>query len=204
MTQKNKHIYKLLFNPMVYDILQTITLSYRFRKKIILKTLGNKKGKFLDIGCATANVLEYINNNVDYYGFDTNQNYINHAKKKYKNQNFFCEYFSSDNFSKLPNFDFVLLSAVVHHLSNSEVSNLLDLINLKLNKDAKLLIMDPFISSEKYSLRNFFGKIDRGRFVRSFDEYIEIFSSKVKIIDIYKTYPLLPPHNWVVSVLKKK
>lgn len=203
MGQKKNHLYKLLFNPLIYDALQSVTLSYSFRKKIIMSKFKKVYGKFLDIGCATANVLEYISSKVEYYGFDTNREYINFAKKKYKNQKFFCEIFSNKNFKQLPDFDFVMLSAVAHHLTDKELESLLRLINQKLKKSGKVLIMDPFFTNNKFSYRNFFSRIDRGKYVRSYNHYKEIFSSKMRIISMEKIYPFLPPHNWVVSVLKK-
>ena len=63
--------------------------------------------------------------------------------------------------------------------------------------------MDPFYTEKKLTLRNFFAFIDRGKNVRKFNEYQNFFNKKFKIIDVYDTYPFLPPHNWIISVLTK-
>lgn len=203
MAHRINIFHNLFKHPFIYDTLQTLTLSYSFRKRIVKQHFVKKNAKILDIGCATANVLSYLDENTEYYGFDTNDKCINHAKKKYKNQNFFCELFSEKNFEKLPNFDYVLLSAVAHHLSDEELITLLKLVSKKINDNSKVLIMDPFYSDKNLSLRNFFAYIDRGKNVRKFDEYLHFFKKEFKIIDAYESYPFLPPHNWIISVLSK-
>lgn len=203
MAHRKNFLHNLFDSPLIYDILQNVTFSYSFRKKIVQKYFTKKNAKILDIGCATANVLEYLDKDVKYYGFDTNEKCIQHAKKIYKKQNFFCELFSDKNFEKLPTFDYVLLSAVAHHLSDKEFEKLLNLIYAKINSNSKVLIMDPFYTEKKLTLRNFFAFIDRGKNVRKFNEYQNFFNKKFKIIDVYDAYPLLPPHNWIISVLTK-
>ena len=111
------------------------------------------------------------------------------CKKKYKNQNFFCELFSEKNFEKLPNFDYVLLSAVAHHLSDEELITLLKLVSKKINDNSKVLIMDPFYSDKNLSLRNFFAYIDRGKNVRKFDEYLHFLRKNLKLLTPMRVIP---------------
>ena len=63
--------------------------------------------------------------------------------------------------------------------------------------------MDPFYSTNNFSFRNFFAYIDRGKNVRKYKEYIDFYKEKFKILRTYESYPILPPHNWIITILTK-
>ena len=80
--EKNNFFYRLLSNPYIYYFSQFIMSATLFRKNVIKKYVKEQTNiKILDIGCGPADVLENFQK-INYYGFDTNQEYINHAKKK--------------------------------------------------------------------------------------------------------------------------
>ena len=130
MNQKTKNLYSLLSHTFFYALFQRLMSGTSFRKKIIKKFITKNNVKILDIGCGPAEILESLPK-VEYFGYDINQNYINYAKKKYKNKgNFFCKRFTKKDIKKLPKFDHVLLLGILHHLSNKEISKTLALVKI--------------------------------------------------------------------------
>ena len=122
MSQRTSALYNLINNPIIYIIFQKIMSGTSFRKKIIIKNIKNKNFNVLDIGCGPAEILQYIPN-VNYYGFDIDRRSIDYAKNKYKrkNHNFFCKRFGKKELKQLPEFDFVILFRILHHLNNLKI-----------------------------------------------------------------------------------
>ena len=58
--------------------------------KIIKKKISNKKIKILDVGCATGELIFFLNKelNAETYGLDVNKKLLNKAKKNCKNSQF--------------------------------------------------------------------------------------------------------------------
>lgn len=63
-------------------------------------------------------------------------------KKKPK---LFCKKFSKKELKKLPKFDIILLSGLIHHLSDQESKQLLVLCKKILKKEGKLITIDPIL-----------------------------------------------------------
>jgi len=64
--------------------------------------------KILDIGCGTADILEYLPN-VEYLGFDMNNRYIQFALQKYGNRGkFFCKKVNLDVLDNKVLFDIIM------------------------------------------------------------------------------------------------
>jgi 2-polyprenyl-3-methyl-5-hydroxy-6-metoxy-1,4-benzoquinol methylase len=205
INQKKRFFYNFLEHPFFYDFIQHVTLAYKFRNRSIKEELKNNKFyKILDIGCATANILNVLGNNVKYYGFDTNKKCIIYAKNKYINQNFFCKIFDKKNSKIVPKVDVIILNAVLHHLNNKEIILLLYLLKTKIKNNGKIIIIEPFYSKTTFSFGNILVKIrdkiaeyDRGNFVRSINEYRMLISKKLQIKKVQIEYPILPPLNFV-------
>ena len=96
--QRNNFLYNLLSHHFIYSTLQKVMSATTFRKKILNNFIKKKNSCVLDIGCGPAEILQDFKN-LNYYGFDVNSNYINHAKKKYKG-NFFCKKFEIKHIKK--------------------------------------------------------------------------------------------------------
>ena len=57
--------------------------SLSFNEAIVKKYVKKKNINILDVGCGPADILESLDN-INYYGYDINESYINFAKNKYK------------------------------------------------------------------------------------------------------------------------
>ncbi|MBD1167842.1 methyltransferase domain-containing protein [Pelagibacterales bacterium SAG-MED06] len=129
-------IKNILNFPFMYQLLQTICLTENFRKNVITEKIKSDNQIILDIGCDPGNMIKYLKF-VNYYGFDSDKNYIDYAKNKYKECSFFLEEFSLKSTKKIEKVDTVLLSGLLHHLSDDEIKELMSAIKLSVKKSFK-------------------------------------------------------------------
>jgi 2-polyprenyl-3-methyl-5-hydroxy-6-metoxy-1,4-benzoquinol methylase len=155
--------------------------SLSFNEAIVKKYVKKKHVSVLDIGCGPADILKSLDN-VTYYGYDINESYINFAKKKYKNKKpkLFCKKFSKKELKKLPKFDIILLSGLIHHLSDQESKQLLVLCKKILKKEGKLITIDPILIKNQNPIARLLVKLDRGLNVRNKNNYLKLFKKYFK------------------------
>ena len=89
MSQITNGIRAILSVPVIYDTMQNLMGAHKARQELVTKFIRPEPGfKILDIGCGTAEILQYIPNSVEYWGYDINANYIATAKAKYSTLGF--------------------------------------------------------------------------------------------------------------------
>ena len=198
MIEKTTGIYSLLSNPFVYSIGQKISGGTPFWRKIVNKFIFKNGAKVLDIGCGPADLLDSMPE-VDYYGYDTNSSYINHAKKRYKNRGkFYCKKFTSKDIKKLPKFDHVLLFGVLHHLSDAEIIKLMSLLKKKLKKTGNIITVEPVYIPNQNPFEKFVIKMDRGSNVKSKKEYVSLMKKYFKKNQVNIYHQIFFPFTWIV------
>jgi len=174
-----------------------------FRDKIIKNQIIKNDVNVLDIGCGPATILESLPR-VNYFGFDINSNYINYAKNKYQGSgNFFCKKLTNKDLKTLPKFDHVLLLGVLHHLSDSEVLNLLSIIKKLLKKNGNVITEDPIFIKNQNLISKFIIKRDRGNNVRDKENYIKLIKRKFKHVKSTIYHQKFIPYTWFVMIFKK-
>ena len=132
MSHSDSGLKGILKYPFFYNTFQRLVGANKECKILVEKYMNLKNGaKILDIGCGTALILKYLHKyNVEYYGFDFNEDYIDQLNLKYKdysNYNFIkgrVNDFQDENFG---NFDIVLARAVLHHLDDKEATSLVNI-----------------------------------------------------------------------------
>lgn len=170
----------ILAIPFAYNLVQWIFSSEKGMKKL-LNYIDPKEGDtILDIGCGPANILEHFPD-VTYFGFDMNEEYLEFAKKKYEKRNatFQCEVVSAMNLSEelKGRCDIVIATGVLHHLTDEEAADFFTLVNLALKKGGRIITIDPCLLPKQNPIAKFFVSNDRGRFVRSHQDYLTLFNT---------------------------
>lgn len=130
--------------------------------------------RILDIGCGTANILEYLPS-VEYIGFDMNPKYIAYASARHKSRGqFICKTLTRETVVDYSGFDIVLALAVLHHLSDEEALQLFRIAQAALKPGGRLITLDGCYTENQSALEKFILSQDRGRYVRPRDRYIEL------------------------------
>jgi len=166
-----KFISKIFDNPYLYNLAQFL-LGRDFYKVAAFHIKKLPHGSIIEIGCGTGKLLKHIS--VDrYLGVDMNEDYIRHARNKYKKNGVAFLVEDANNLKKINgNFDLLIMFNIIHHLSEKELEGIIK--NLKKNvKFFRIIILD---SKPVGPFRWFLEKMDQGDNFRDVDEIAGIFS----------------------------
>lgn len=173
MTQITSGIRAILSNPVVYSCFQSLMGAHNSRRSFVSKYVKPFPGmKILDIGCGPADILAYMED-VQYWGIDIDEAYIEQAKKKFGARGTFCcAELTLDKVEELPKFDVVLASGLLHHLDDLTATVLLKLASRALLRpDGRLITIDPCLDPSQNFISEFLVRHDRGQNVRTKPAY---------------------------------
>ncbi|UCC30770.1 MAG: class I SAM-dependent methyltransferase [Phycisphaerales bacterium] len=171
--------YKLLAHPLIFDIKQRmVTADYRGMRQAFGAHLALEdcRGlRILDVGCGTGLCLDRLFCAEDNFivGVDLNVAYTQWAGKLYPEIHFVAA--SADQLPFTGQlFDLVLLSSVLHHLSDPVSMDLFDNLKRATTSDATVLLSEPVWSDNRLS--NCLLRWDRGAHVKSPEGWLELVS----------------------------
>lgn len=176
MGQVSNGIRAILSSPIVYDALQNIMGADQFRKNLVNEFIKPDSGcRILDLGCGTAEILKYLPEDINYWGFDISPDYIGAAKRRYGERGHFqCGLLDKSSLSALPKFDRVLSLGVLHHLNDDEVKGFLSLSSSALDVDGRFISFDPCLATDQNPIARFLISKDRGQNVRDAEGYLAL------------------------------
>lgn len=172
-------IKEILSIPQIYTLWQKLIGDYKLRKIYCRDYVKAKNGdKILDIGCGPANMLDYLPKTINYTGFDNSISYIKNAKKKFpqKNYSFFCQNINfAQNFDE--KFDIIMANAILHHIDDDEAEKLISFASKNLKNGGKFITLDGCFTSNQSKIKKWLLTNDRGKFVRTKEDYFKLFSN---------------------------
>lgn len=126
MAQITSGLRSVLSFSIVYNFFLYCLGAHSGREDFVKRHVRPQNGdRILDIGCGTAQILNNLGE-VEYYGFDLSQKYIQTAKDQFGDRaTFKCQSVDEANADKLGRFDIVLAQGILHHLGNNEATALL-------------------------------------------------------------------------------
>lgn len=152
----------------------------RFVRDVLRPVEGER---ILDIGCGPADVLEHLPG-VDYVGFDSQENYIRRARRRYGHRGEFLHgRVSETTLDQLAPFDAVLALGVIHHLDDPEAERLFSLAASAMKPTGRLVTIDGCFVAGQSWLRRTVLQCDRGRFVRNRDEYLALANARFAAVN---------------------
>lgn len=172
MVQVTSGLRSILSNSWIYDGFQSLIGARRFRQFLVATYVQPLPGhRVLDIGCGTAAILDCLFD-VEYYGYDISQTYIDKARNRYgKRGHFVVGSISDSTLPSLTQFDVILALGLIHHLNDDETVELMGISRRALAKGGRFISVDPCIVPGQPTLARALIECDRGRNVRDEDGY---------------------------------
>jgi len=193
---------KILENPYIYQASVFLTqISLKKFKTQISKEAGfSPRSRVLDVCCGTGNFADLVKG--EYFGFDLNEDYINYARRRFKNapnKKFFVEDINKAEFEG-KFFDNTLIISALHHFSEAEIGAMLSKIGRITS--GKVIITDP-ATETKSPIAKLLISMDRGGYVRSKDCELELISRFLDVEKSFNFYSGFPCIRMIVCRAKK-
>jgi SAM-dependent methyltransferase len=166
---------RILGLPSCYRLLQSLAGRDRAAPRL-LQLLAVKSGdRILDIGCGTADILQYLPAGVDYHGFDISADYVAAARARFGSKgSFTVQPVTPEAADALGRFDVVIALGVLHHLTDAESDAVFTAANKVLHRNGRVITCDGAFVAGQNPLARLLLRLDRGRHVRTPDEYLAI------------------------------
>ena len=157
MAQFTTGLRSILSHPWMYNTCQNIMGAQRGRRDFSATFIRSYPGcRLLDLGCGTAEILDYLPEGVDYWGYDINPDYIAAAHAKFGGKGRFASRLPEESeITVLPPFDIVIASGVLHHLDDATARNVLRLARLALKPGGRFVSIDPVYTAEQNPIARF-------------------------------------------------
>jgi SAM-dependent methyltransferase len=184
---------QLLSNSSVYRAFQARlrkeNTALRIRDEFLKITPGQR---VLDIGCGPAEILAYLPKNIDYHGFDAEQNYIEAARARYGDRGSFAvRAVTPDAVNDIGTFDVVISLAVLHHLTDAEADTLFASAARVLRPGGRLVTLDCAYEKDQNPIARLLAALDRGKYVRNPDGYVALARRHFKQADATVLHDLI-------------
>jgi SAM-dependent methyltransferase len=165
---------RLLGNVTLYVALQKAIGADRLRYRCIDELALRPGESVLDVGCGPAYYLDRLAT-VRYVGFDTSARYIDYARRRWgERATFRCEALGRQHLSELPPIDAVLLLGLLHHLSDPDAAELLDLCAAALAPGGRIISVDTCFEPNQGRVSHWMSANDRGGNVRTPEGFTEL------------------------------
>ena len=205
MSQITSGLRTILSIPFVYSSFQILMGAKRIWESLAKDVMQAKPGMtILDIGCGPADILDYLPEGVEYYGFDISPEYIQTAQKKYGDKgHFICQLLQESDLKTLPKFDCVVLTGVFHHMDDIQAKKVAKLAHQALKDGGKLVSVDPCYTPEQNPIARFLISKDRGQNVRVGSAYKAVVNRTFKHISTQIVHRAWIPYTHFYMVCTK-
>jgi SAM-dependent methyltransferase len=168
---------RALARPSFYRLTQSLIRGRRSYHILAEQYLRIREGdRILDIGCGPAEILAHLPS-VDYVGLDVSPRYLDAASRRFGSRGTFLRRILDDAaVSELgpASFDLVIAYGLVHHLDDAEARRFFETTHAALKPGGQLVTIDGCLVAGQSRIARYLLSKDRGRFVRSSDEYLAL------------------------------
>ena len=202
MSQITHGIRAIFSHPFVYDGFQNLMGASGIRRELVRDFIRPISGmRVLDIGCGTAEIVRYLPEDVEYWGYDISASYIDAAKRRLGTRgHFHCGLLGESEVDKLPSFDVVTGFGLLHHMDDIDAIELFKLAKRALKVEGRVVTMDPCFVPNPNPIAQFLISRDRGQNVRTAEGYGKLPGSHFSRIDgAIRHRGHVPYTDWVME-----
>lgn len=195
----------VLSSSIIYDSLQNIMGARQVRRELVDTFIRPEAGcRILDLGCGTAEILQYLPNDVEYWGYDISPLYIEAAKERFGVRGrFHCGLLSKATLANLPKFDRVLALGVLHHLEDEEANEFFALAKDALDSNGRVVTIDPCLARGQNPVARYLIMKDRGQNVREAEAYSSLARSTfANVKGTLRHRKWIPYTHWIIECTK--
>lgn len=196
----------LLSHVPAYVTLQKVVGADRLRYRCIETAKLEPGDTVLDVGCGPAYYFERLPQPIHYHGFDTEPRYVDWANKKWSGRGatIHLGIFDDEQAAKLPKVDAVLLLGLLHHLSDDESLQLLELAGGVLAPGGRVVSVDTCFEPSQGRVSRWMSENDRGEFVREPKEFEDLARTAFATVEGYveREATRIPGSHWMMTSME--
>lgn len=177
---------QLLGRTLVYKTFKNLVAPPRLVAKTIEEFLQVADGSsVLDLGCGYGDIAPFYSNRCRYVGIDSNESYIIEARRRnsWNDAEFLIGDVSDSELLNRGPFDLVLMTGVLHHLSNDYVTAIARSSKDLVSPSGRFVAIEPVFSPDQRLSARLIIASDRGRYVRDRDGYMNLLKSGFSDVD---------------------
>ncbi len=177
MAQITTGLRSILSLPSAYSLTQNLFGAERLRAIVARDYVRAESGQRLfDIGCGTAQILPHLPAGVKYTGVDLSAPYIDAARALHGDRGeFHCvDVNSVDGGGMFRDFDIAMATGLLHHLDDDQALGMFKIAHAALGPNGRLVTLDGCFAPHQSSAARFIIARDRGRNVRTADQYVAL------------------------------
>jgi SAM-dependent methyltransferase len=184
---------RILGHPLIYEKIRPLVVGGIDMSPLFKLLEADPEDIILDIGAGTGMALEHLPRVRQYHGFDTDARAIDYALRRPEAKRDGVKYearrLSPVDLGKIRPTR-VILSGILHHLSDDEAIELLSQCDQS-NSILRIVTSDPVFVPGAW-LNNLFGRLDRGKHVRTIEEQVGLIKKtglRVDAITVTRSHP---------------
>lgn len=177
--QDDKGLRRALTVGRVYSMFQTIAGADSAKRWLARHAWRCAPGgKVVDVGCGTGDVLRFLSPDVRYVGFDISEPYIKLATERYGDRGEFIVGTASSLLAapdeRLANANLVICNGLLHHLDDSDATDVFTLAARILAPTGRLVCFEPTFLVHQTMMARWLMRQDRGKNVRTDLEWLQL------------------------------
>jgi SAM-dependent methyltransferase len=203
MAERTRGLFSLLRHPPIYDTVQRLMRAEDIRVQFARDYIRAEPGDtVLDIGCGPAHLLAHLPA-VNYIGWEPNPKYVEQARQNYGARGTFnAGLFEPNQANGLSNVDIAIVSAVLHHMTDSEAKELFSLLRKVLKPGGRVVTLDNVFVDGQNPIARLLISVDRGRHVRSPERYLGLARTSFQDVSGAVVHRTFPPYTYFYMTAK--